>query len=144
MTYIKNILIVSCAILLSFFSLTKVAEASVFEDYQLFAGEVSDGICGTEGFECQSIFGDPTDIDCPAYWMQWVLDVMKYIAIAALLILSTVDFIKALVANDKDALKKAGVTTAKRFIFCVLIFFLPILVDFVMELFGAYGTCGMG
>ena len=143
MTYIKNILIVSCAILLSFFSFLNVAEASIFEDYRLFAGEVSDNMCGSNG-ECQSVFGDPNDIDCPAYWIQWVLDVMKYIAIAALLVLSTTDFIKALVANDKDALKKAGVSAAKRFIFCVLIFFLPILIDFVMELFGAYGTCGIG
>lgn len=144
MTYVKNVLIVSCAILLSFFSFSKLAEASVFEEYRLFAGEVSDGICGTEGYECQTIFGDPTDIDCPAYWIQWILNIMKYIAIAALLVLSIFDFIKALISNDNDAMKKAITTTAKRFVFCVIIFFLPILVDFLMELFGASGTCGMG
>lgn len=93
---------------------------------------------------CDSIFGDPDDHTSVAYWLQWVLDVIKYVAIAALLVLSTMDFIKALVSNDKDAVKKAGTTTAKRFIYCVLIFFLPIIVDFLMTLFGAYGTCGLG
>ena len=76
--------------------------------------------------------------------MQWILNVMKYIAIVALLALVTMDFFKALVSNDKDALKKAGSTAAKRFIYCVMIFFLPIIVDLIMSLFGAYGTCGIG
>ena len=76
--------------------------------------------------------------------MQWILNIIKYVAIAALLVLSTVDFIKALVSNDKDAIKKATMTTAKRFIFVVILFFLPIVVDFIMRLFGAYGTCGIG
>lgn len=93
---------------------------------------------------CDSIFGDPGCDKCPAYWMQWILNLMKYIAIIALLVLVVVDFLKAMVQNDKDAIKKAGMNAAKRFIFCVLIFFLPIIVEFIMSLFGAYGTCGIG
>lgn len=93
---------------------------------------------------CDSIFGDPKDKEYPAYWLQWILNVMKYIAIIALLVLVTMDFFKALVANDKDALKKAGSTAVKRFIYCVMIFFLPIIVELIMSLFGAYGTCGIG
>ena len=113
-----------------------VQETSIVESYQLFDDNVDT--------DCESIFGDPEDSQYPAYWMQWILNIMKYVAIAALLILSTFDFIKALVSNDKDALKKAGMTTAKRFIFVVILFFLPIIVDFIMRLFGAYGTCGIG
>lgn len=89
-------------------------------------------------------FGDPTVNGTPAYWMQQALEIMKYIAIVALLVLSTLDFIKALAQNDKDALKKAGNTTVKRFIYCVLLFFAPMIVEFMMSLFGAYGTCGIG
>lgn len=91
-----------------------------------------------------SAFGDPNVIGTPAYWMQQALEIMKYIAIVALLVLSTLDFIKALAQNDKDALKKAGNTTVKRFIYCVLLFFAPMIVEFMMSLFGAYGTCGIG
>ena len=143
MTVLKRSLFFSCIIMLSFFCYMKTTNASVIasepsfvESYQLFDDDIDT--------DCESIFGDPTDSQYPAYWMQWILNIMKYVAIAALLILSTFDFIKALVSNDKDALKKAGMTTAKRFIFVVILFFLPIIVDFIMHLFGAYGTCGIG
>ena len=46
--------------------------------------------------------------------------------------------------NDKDALKKAGSRALKRFIYCVLLFFLPTIVSLIMTMFGAYGTCGIG
>ena len=89
-------------------------------------------------------FGDPDDETAPAHWMQWTLDVMKYIAIVALLVLVITDFLKAIVQDDKDALQKAGKTALKRFIYCVLLFFVPIFVKIIMEFFGAYGTCGIG
>ena len=93
---------------------------------------------------CEYLFGDPDNSNDIAYWLQWSMNLMKYIGIIALFILSTVDFVKALIQNDQDALKKAGMTTAKRFIFCVILFFLPIIIDFAMTLLGAYGTCNIG
>lgn len=145
MTGVRNTLLISCIVLLSFFcfieeplaSSVSIERTSIVEDNRLF-------VEGDPDTECRAIFGDPTDSNYPAYWMQWILNIIKYISIAALLGLSTVDFIKALISNDKDALKKAGMTTAKRFIFVVILFFLPIIVDFIMRLFGAYGTCGIG
>lgn len=95
---------------------------------------------------CEKILGDPENCGqkCPAYWIQWVLDTMKYIAIVALLVLVTMDFVKAIVSNDKDALKKAGTTAVKRFIYCVLIFFVPLFVKLIMNIMGIYGSCGIG
>lgn len=93
---------------------------------------------------CEGILGDPEDDQEPAYWIQFVLDIMKYIAIAALIVLSAMDFFKAIVSNDKDSLQKAGKTTGLRFIYCVILFFLPVLVNFVMSLLGLYDTCGIG
>ena len=144
MEIIKKCLFLGCIIFLSFFCYMQVTDASIIEsdndygiieEYRVFDNSVD---------TCNSYFGDPEDSQYPAYWMQWILNIIKYVAIAALLVLSTVDFIKALVSNDKDALKKAGMTTAKRFIYVVILFFLPIIVDFIMRLFGAYGTCGIG
>ena len=94
--------------------------------------------------DCNTLLGDPDDKESPAYWLQLGLNVMKYIGIIALLGLSTMDFLKATVSGDKDAIKKATTTTAKRFIFVVILFFLPILIEVIMKLFGAYGTCGIG
>lgn len=96
--------------------------------------------------KCEALLGDPNDPDKEdlAYWIQWCLDILKYAAIIALLGLSTIDFVQALVKDDKDALKKALTKTLKRFVFAVLIFFLPIIVEVIMKVFGAYGTCGIG
>lgn len=93
--------------------------------------------------ESCAAFGDPGVSGTPAYWMQQALEIMKYIGIIALLVLTTLDFIKALAQNDKDALKKASNTAIKRFIYCILLFFTPMIVEFLMSLFGAYGTCGV-
>lgn len=93
---------------------------------------------------CNSLLGDPDDKNYLAYWIQWSLNVLKYIAIIALLVLSSLDFIKAITSGDKDALKKASMSLIKRFALVVLIFFLPIVIEVLMKLFGAYGTCDIG
>ena len=146
MTFFQNKLLLGCVIILSFFCFLNTVSASSLNLFPSAIGvdtSSSDGKCGDGSGKCQAILGDPEDVDCPAYWLQWVLNVMKYIAIAALIVLSMVDFIKATVSNDKDALKKAGVTATKRFFFAVILFFLPIIIDYIMSLFGAYGTCGI-
>lgn len=146
MTFFQNKLLLGCVIILSFFCFLNTVSASSWNLLPAAVGvdtSSSDGKCGTGSGKCQAILGDPDDVDCPAYWLQWILNVMKYVAIAALIVLSMVDFIKATVSNDKDALKKAGVTAAKRFFFAVILFFLPIIIDYIMSLFGAYGTCGI-
>ena len=146
MTFFQNKLLLGCVIILSFFFFLSIFSASSLNLFPSAIGvdtSSSNGKCGDGSGKCQAILGDPEDVDCPAYWLQWVLDVMKYIAIAALIALSMVDFIKATVSNDKDALKKAGVTATKRFFFAVILFFLPIIIDYIMSLFGAYGTCGI-
>ena len=93
---------------------------------------------------CEYLFGDPDNSRYVAYWMQWTMNLIKYLGIIALFVMSTVDFVKALVQSDQDALKKAATTSVKRFIFCVLLFFLPIIVDTLMSFLGAYGTCNIG
>lgn len=100
-------------------------------------------VVSAENENCPA-FGDPNIETDPAYWIQWILNLMKYMAIIALLVLVISDFLKALVENDKDALKKAGSKTLKRFIYCVLLFFLPTIISLIMTMFGAYGTCGIG
>ena len=100
----------------------------------------------SSNLNCSALLGDPNDPEKKdlAYWLQWILNIMKYIAIIALLVLCTVDFLKAIIEEDKAAIKKAGLKTAKRFVFTVLMFFLPIIVDLIMTMLGAYGTCGIG
>ena len=93
---------------------------------------------------CKALFGDPDESKYIAYWLQWAMNVIKYLGIIALFIMSTIDFVKALIDKDQDAVKKAASTTLKRFIYCVILFFLPIIVETLMSLIGAYGTCNIG
>ena len=90
---------------------------------------------------CESLLGDPSNSDYPAYWFQWILNLMKYVAIIALLVLVISDFFKAIVENDKDALKKAGTKALIRFIYCVILFFVPTIVEIIMNWFGVYSNC---
>ena len=59
--------------------------------------------------------------------------IILIIAPILLLILGTVDFLGAVVANDEKAIKKATDTFIKRLIICVVIMILPNLVNMVIS-----------
>ena len=105
-------------------------------------------LANTPDLKCENIFGEVDENgdfapETLGYWLKWILDIIKYIAIVALIVLSSVDFFKAMISNDKDAMKKAQSTTIKRFIYAILIFFLPIIIEILMKQFGVTGTCGI-
>lgn len=95
---------------------------------------------------CTSILGSVGTEGSPAYYLNFVFKVLKYIAIVMLLVFTVLDFTKAVASSDNDSLKKALQKAIKRIIICVVIFFLPILINFVLELLGIVdsGTCGIG
>ncbi len=132
----KKILFFSITFLF-LFSFSLNVNASVIEN------DFTRNIVVAAGDNCPAL-GNPEDSQYPAFWLQEALNIMRYIAIVALLVLVTIDFVKAVASNDKDALKKAGSTAIKRFIYCVLLFFVPIIVKIIMTMFGAYGSCGIG
>lgn len=95
----------------------------------------------TASDKCTAVFGnDITDPNTVGYWIQLSLDIIKYLAIIALIVLSTFDFVKALVAQNDDALKKAYKTAIKRLIYCVIIFFIPGIVKLLFTVMGWYGN----
>ena len=98
---------------------------------------------GYTDMDCYGLLGSTSDPNDPAYWLQKALQVIRYAGIVALFVLSTVDFVKAIVNQDNDALKKAINTTVKRFIYAVLIFFIPMLTESILKFFGVYGTCAL-
>lgn len=92
---------------------------------------------------CTSLLGDPGTDTQPAYWIQLILNIMKYIGVVLLIVLTTLDFIKAIVSQDNDALKKASTTSIKRIIIVIILFFLPYLLKLLLILTGVYeeGYC---
>lgn len=92
---------------------------------------------------CESYLGDPENKEQPAYYLQFVFDLMKYAGLVLLFVLTIVEFVKATASSNQDAMKKAANNTVKRLIIAIIIFFLPDLIEFVLELFGIYGDCGI-
>lgn len=95
--------------------------------------------------DCESYLGDPEKAGTPAYYLDFIFDLIKYAAIVILLILSIFEFIKATASSNQDAMKKALQITLKRLLIAVIIFFVPSIIMFLLELFGIAGasTCGI-
>ncbi len=83
---------------------------------------------------CKSMFGDPDDKGTPAYYLSFAFKLIKYIAILVLIIFSILDFVKAVTAQDNDALKKAVSNTLLRLVLCAVIFVLPILIKLLLTI----------
>lgn len=59
---------------------------------------------------------------------------IRGVAVAAVVILGILDFIKAVVANQEEMVKKAGSTFIKRILLLAILIMLPDLIDFVLAL----------
>lgn len=108
-----------------------------FENYLNY--QFSDDFSGYE--DCAGFLGNKAINTTPAYYLVLILNIMKYGAIIFTLVFSVIDFLKAITSQDKEQLKKAMSASVKRLICAIVIFFLPILIDFVLSFLGAYNTC---
>ncbi len=100
--------------------------------------EISYVLEGRTADECEGVFDEEV-----IEFLQQIFNVFKYAAPLLCLALSIVDFLKAVASQDKDALTKAAKTTAKRIVYAIILFFLPNLINFLFNLLGWYGTCGI-
>ena len=70
-----------------------------------------------------------------------ILNAMRIVAVAMVIVFSTLDFGKALITQDNDAMKKASEKTTKRLGLAIIIFFVPILLNILLGLIGIDGIC---
>lgn len=90
---------------------------------------------------CESYLGDINDNGddgqaSPAYLLNFAFNILKYVAIVLLFVFTVVELAKA-VADGKDETRKKMVQRlVKRLVIAVVIFFLPILINFVLTLLG--------
>ncbi len=96
--------------------------------------------------KCEKIFKDGDDFNEFGEFLQDVFFAIKVLAPALVIILSTIDYIKAIASSNQDEVKKATQRTIKRLIIGIFVFLLPFLLDLLFELFGIYdlSTCGIG
>ena len=87
-----------------------------------------------EPSSCESLLGIPTDPLTPAYYLTLVFKIIRYVAILLLIVLTVMDFMSALASHDDDEINKTMKKTFKRLLLCVLIFLLPILIQFILNI----------
>ncbi len=133
----KRIYIILFALFLCFFAFNTVSALSAKD-----VMDTSPVVLAND--KCKHMFGDPNTEGDFANYLQQIFNVFKYLAPALVIVLSTVEFIKAAASDDKDALMKASKKTGVRIVLAIALFFLPGLINFLFEKLGWYGTCGIG
>ena len=68
-------------------------------------------------------------------WIMKVVEWVRYIVPILLIILSIMDFMKAISSESDDEIRKAGARFVKRLIVAALIFVLPLLLEFLLGIF---------
>jgi len=77
-------------------------------------------------------------------WIKDTLNLVKYIALALVIVLGILDFLKAAGSGEAEAMKKAGSSFLKRIIAVIILFLLPLIVELILnliEIYGADSTC---
>lgn len=83
---------------------------------------------------CDELFGDKNDKNSIAYIIDLILGYVRIIIPIIIIVLGSLDLAKAVIAGKEDEMKKAQTTFVKRVILGVVIFFVPLLVNLIMEL----------
>lgn len=86
--------------------------------------------------------GKVEDEDSVAWLLQTILDYVKIIGPILVVILSSVDFITVIVKGDDEAMAKATKKLTTRLILAALLFFIPTLVQVLLNIFGFASDLG--
>lgn len=99
----------------------------------------------TDDGNCASLLGNPKCEESIAWLVQEIFNILKYAGPFLLLVLSSVDFIKVIAQGDDESMSKAQKKLVIRMLCVVLLFFIPNLVMFLLQLFGIVSnpTCGI-
>lgn len=111
----------------------KELENKIIEKFEKFSFSVSE-----KPMNCETLFGDFDDPSTFGGFLQVLFNYVKIIAPILLIVFGTLDFGKAVLASDQDALKKAQGNFIKRCIAAVALFLLPTIIMWILELLNQY------
>ena len=103
----------------------------------------------SEIYEIEKLLGVNDEGKCgfSGKLISWILNILrwiKYIIPVAVIILGSLDFIKATGSDKDDDMKKAQSKFIKRLVAAALIFLVPLLIEFILPKFGFdYNGCGI-
>ena len=92
-----------------------------------------------------SILGNVNDENSVAWLLQQILNYVKVIGPILVVVLSSVDFITVIVKGDDEAFAKAKKKLITRLILALCLFFIPVVVSAMLDIFGitSSATCGI-
>lgn len=103
--------------------------------------------CNTSSYSpntCAYYLGNAEDNDesCPAYWLNYVFQIVKYASIILVIVMDTIDLATAVAKEgiEPKLIKKC----VMRLVICIIILLLPTLINSIGALFGLDGLlCGI-
>ncbi len=95
---------------------------------------------------CASILGNPSDPNSVAWLVVTVLNYFRVLGPLAVIVLSGIDYVKAIINSDDDAMKKTSNRLGKRLILAALLFLIPSIVKLLLQVFNIVSDplCGIG
>lgn len=92
-----------------------------------------------------SLLGNVNDEKSVAWLLQKLLNYIKILGPSIAIVLGSIDFIKAIVSSDEENMKKTQKRFINRLIAATLLFFIPLIVELLLGLFGftTNVTCGL-
>lgn len=93
---------------------------------------------GTDLYNYRVIDTDPNACNFSNRLVAWIMKVIewiRYVIPILLIVLSITEFIRAITSDNEDEIKKVGTRFAKRLIVAVLIFIMPIMLEFLFGIF---------
>lgn len=83
---------------------------------------------------CNGIFGDPGDANSLANLIKGILDVFRIVAPILVIVLGSLDLFLAMASSSEDKMKKAQSNFMKRIIMGVCLFFVPAIINFILDI----------
>ncbi len=111
------------------------SDDETYEDYEDSDGPDISGPSTSSG--CSGIIGNGQF----RIYLTDILNAMRIVGVAMVIVFSTIDFAQALITQDNDAMKKASEKSMKRLILAMVIFFTPILLNILLSLVGIDASC---
>lgn len=92
---------------------------------------------GVLAADCNGIFGSPSDPDSLAHMINTALGWLRILAPILVIVFGSIDLLKAVIASNSDQMKKAQSTLIKRIFIAVALFFVPTLVNIILDVASA-------
>ena len=92
-----------------------------------------------------SFLGNPEDENSVAWLLQQIFNFVKIVGPILVVVLSSIDYAKVIIQSDDESMGKANKKLMWRLILAALLFFIPLLIQVFLQMFGFTSdpTCGI-